>query len=295
MYVSEHAHASVAKAAMLAGFPVRHVRSVATDPSLRMDVDALRARDRRGPRSRSPAVRGGRLARARRTPARSIRSTRWPTSPATRDCGSTSTARTAGSSSSPSAAASGSAGSSARTRSRSIRTRGCSCRTGRARSSSATDASSATRTSSARARTCRTWPADADVPNFAEYSAELSRDFRGLRVWFPLKLHGVAAFREALDEKLDLAEALYEGLKAIPELELPWSPDLTVVPFRLRDGDDEANRALLDAINGASASSSRAPWSTGGSRSARASCRTARTATGSTSASRSSATAAAAA
>jgi aromatic-L-amino-acid decarboxylase len=91
--------------------------------------------------------------------------------------------------------------------------------------------------------------ADAHIPNFAEYSAELSRDFRGLRVWFPLKLHGVSAFREALDEKLDLAEHLYEGLKAVPELELPWQPELTVVPFRLRDGDDEANRRLLDAIN----------------------------------------------
>ncbi len=87
------------------------------------------------------------------------------------------------------------------------------------------------------------------LPSFSEYSAELSRDFRGLRVWFPLKLHGVSAFREALDEKLDLTEILYEGLSAIPELELPWKPDLTVVPFRLRRGDDAANKRLLEAIN----------------------------------------------
>jgi len=90
---------------------------------------------------------------------------------------------------------------------------------------------------------------DAEIPNFTEYSAELSRDFRGLRVWFPLKLHGVSAFREALDEKLDLTEHLYQAFKADPNLEVPWAPDLTVVPFRLRDGDDEANRALLSAIN----------------------------------------------
>jgi aromatic-L-amino-acid decarboxylase len=68
-------------------------------------------------------------------------------------------------------------------------------------------------------------------------------------VWFPLALHGVSAFRDALDEKLDLAQHLYEGLKAVPELELPWPPDLTVVPFRLRDGDAAANQRLLDAIN----------------------------------------------
>jgi aromatic-L-amino-acid decarboxylase len=32
-------------------------------------------------------------------------------------------------------------------------------------------------------------------------------------------------------------------------LELPWAPDLTVVPFRLRDGDDAANKRFLDEIN----------------------------------------------
>jgi aromatic-L-amino-acid/L-tryptophan decarboxylase len=92
-------------------------------------------------------------------------------------------------------------------------------------------------------------PEDEEIPNFSDYSPELSRDFRGLRVWFPLKLHGVAAFRDALDEKLDLAQALADGLRRIPEIELPWVVDLTVVPFRLRDGDDDANRRLLDEIN----------------------------------------------
>jgi aromatic-L-amino-acid decarboxylase len=90
---------------------------------------------------------------------------------------------------------------------------------------------------------------DEEIPNFADYSPELSRDFRGLRVWFPLKLHGVAAFREALDEKLDLAQVLADGLRSIPEIELPWDVDLTVVPFRLRDGGDDANRRLLAEIN----------------------------------------------
>ncbi|MGZ4110622.1 MAG: pyridoxal phosphate-dependent decarboxylase family protein [Actinomycetota bacterium] len=92
-------------------------------------------------------------------------------------------------------------------------------------------------------------PEDEEIPNFADYSPELSRDFRGLRVWFPLKLHGVGAFREALDETLDLAEVLADGLRTIPQIEVPWDVDLTVVPFRLRDGDDEANRRLLAEIN----------------------------------------------
>jgi aromatic-L-amino-acid decarboxylase len=88
-----------------------------------------------------------------------------------------------------------------------------------------------------------------ELPNYSEYSAELSREWRGLRVWLPLKLHGVSAFREALDEKLDLADALHAGLKAVPELELPWAPQLTVVAFRLRDRDAETNKRFLERIN----------------------------------------------
>ena len=93
---------------------------------------------------------------------------------------------------------------------------------------------------------------EAGIPNFADYSPELSREFRGLRVWVPLQLHGVEAFREALDEKLDLARAIYDALADAPGFEMPWEPELTVVPFRYvpRSGDADAfNRALLQRIN----------------------------------------------
>jgi len=91
-----------------------------------------------------------------------------------------------------------------------------------------------------------------EIPNFADYSPELSRDFRGLRVWLPLMLHGVGAFRAALDEKLDLTEFLYQSLVETPGFEVPWKPDLSVVAFRYRPsrGDPESfNRQLLDRIN----------------------------------------------
>lgn len=94
--------------------------------------------------------------------------------------------------------------------------------------------------------------AEEDIPNFSEYSPELSRDFRGLRVWLPLKLHGAAAFTAALDEKLDLARELHAGLREIPGLEIPWSPELTVVPFRAAPNGGDANtatRRLLADIN----------------------------------------------
>ncbi|MGH2782562.1 MAG: pyridoxal phosphate-dependent decarboxylase family protein [Thermoleophilaceae bacterium] len=87
------------------------------------------------------------------------------------------------------------------------------------------------------------------IPNYAEYSPELSRDFRGLRVWLPLHLHGVDAFGAALDEKLDLTRTVFDGLRATAEIEIPWDPPLSIVAFRLAGRDDAANRQLLDRIN----------------------------------------------
>jgi aromatic-L-amino-acid/L-tryptophan decarboxylase len=93
------------------------------------------------------------------------------------------------------------------------------------------------------------------LPSFSEYSPELSRDFRGLRVWLPLQLHGVAAFREALDEKLDLARIVAERLAGIPGIEVPWRPELSVVAFRVAPGEagpeeaDDRGRELLERIN----------------------------------------------
>ena len=46
---------------------------------------------------------------------------------------------------------------------------------------------------------------DPDRVDFSQYSPELSRPFRGLRVWLPFKMHGAGAFREQLEEKLALA------------------------------------------------------------------------------------------
>lgn len=91
------------------------------------------------------------------------------------------------------------------------------------------------------------------LPDYAHLGYELTREHRGLRIWLPLHLHlhGLDAFRRALDEKLDLAHYLYEELATHPVLEVPRPPELSTVVFRLRDGGDEANVALLDRIQAA--------------------------------------------
>ncbi|MEX2194655.1 MAG: aminotransferase class V-fold PLP-dependent enzyme [Thermoleophilaceae bacterium] len=91
--------------------------------------------------------------------------------------------------------------------------------------------------------------ASGELPDFADHSPELSRANRGLRVWLPLQLHGVGAFRRALDEKLDLARLAHDRLSEHEQLELPWEPPLSTVAFRLRDSSDDDNRALLERIN----------------------------------------------
>lgn len=88
-----------------------------------------------------------------------------------------------------------------------------------------------------------------DMPDFDALSPELTREFRGLRPWLPLHLHGVDAFRQQLDEKLDLATRADEALSADERLEVPWAPDLTVVVFRLKASDDAGQLRFLDRIN----------------------------------------------
>lgn len=88
-----------------------------------------------------------------------------------------------------------------------------------------------------------------DLPDFDTLGPELTREFRGLRLWLPLHLHGVDAFRRQLDEKLELADTAYRVLVADGRFEVPWSPDLSVVAFRLAGGDDDVQRELLRRIN----------------------------------------------
>ncbi len=91
--------------------------------------------------------------------------------------------------------------------------------------------------------------------DFCDISPELSRDFRGLRVWLPLKMHGAAVFREALDEKLDLAWWATDELKKIDGIKIVAEPQLSTVAFRLEQPGqgpermDELNRELLGRIN----------------------------------------------
>ena len=84
----------------------------------------------------------------------------------------------------------------------------------------------------------------------AEISPELTKHFRGLRLWLPLKLLGVAPFRACLEEKLLLAKYFHQEVQKlgfVSDLE----PELSVVTYRYvpKSGDaNEFNKKLLEAV-----------------------------------------------
>jgi aromatic-L-amino-acid/L-tryptophan decarboxylase len=85
----------------------------------------------------------------------------------------------------------------------------------------------------------------------ADLSPELTRPFRGLRLWLPLKLFGLAPFRAALEEKLLLARYFHGRLAELPDWEVGPAPDLSVVTYRYlppRGDVNEFNRRLVAAV-----------------------------------------------
>ena len=89
----------------------------------------------------------------------------------------------------------------------------------------------------------------------AELSPELTKHFRGMRMWLPLMLHGIEPFKAALKEKLLLTKYFHERLKEIPEIITGPLPDLSVLLFRVKlenktqPEEDAVNKEILKAIH----------------------------------------------
>ncbi|HEX6199817.1 MAG TPA: aminotransferase class I/II-fold pyridoxal phosphate-dependent enzyme [Thermoanaerobaculia bacterium] len=88
---------------------------------------------------------------------------------------------------------------------------------------------------------------DPELMDFHLHGPELSRPYRGLRAWLPLKLYGAGAFRRALDEKLDLARWAVEEVRALEHVRIVAEPELSLFAFRLEPpGSSEAERNRLN-------------------------------------------------
>ena len=85
----------------------------------------------------------------------------------------------------------------------------------------------------------------------SELSLELTRPFRGPRMWFPLKLFGLKPFRACLSEKIWLARYFHRELSKTEGFETGPAPDLSVVIYRYLPKRGDANifnKRLLEAV-----------------------------------------------
>jgi glutamate/tyrosine decarboxylase-like PLP-dependent enzyme len=93
--------------------------------------------------------------------------------------------------------------------------------------------------------------ADDEPWNPSDYAIHLTRRARGLPLWFSLAIHGIDAYRDAVETVLATARRCAELIEATSHLTLVRQPVLSVVLFRRKgwgQGDYErwSNRLLTD-------------------------------------------------
>ena len=84
----------------------------------------------------------------------------------------------------------------------------------------------------------------------ADLSPELTKHFRGLRMWLPLKLFGLNPFKAALEEKVLLCRYFYEEVQKIG-FEVGPFPDLSILIFRfipLSGNDNSYNSKIVKTV-----------------------------------------------
>lgn len=98
-------------------------------------------------------------------------------------------------------------------------------------------------------------PGDAERYDPSQYGPELSRPYRGLRVWLCVQVYGLARLRAAVAEKHALAQRAAAELSQVEGLVIDAPPALSLFPFHVhapgwtQEDDDAATRALVERVN----------------------------------------------
>jgi len=88
--------------------------------------------------------------------------------------------------------------------------------------------------------------------NPMDVSPEMTKHFRGLRLWVPLALYGIGPFKTCLEEKLLLARYFHKEIAKIQGFEVGPAPQLSVVNFRYvpqKGNANEFNKRLVEEIH----------------------------------------------
>ncbi len=91
---------------------------------------------------------------------------------------------------------------------------------------------------------------ETNVRNYMDYGLQLGRRFRALKLWFAIRAYGVSGLQERLRVHIVLAQAFASWVAAEPEWEIAAPHPLSVVCYRYAPAglDDERTDALNDAI-----------------------------------------------
>ena len=81
-------------------------------------------------------------------------------------------------------------------------------------------------------------------PNFADRGLQLSRAARALKIWMSVQTFGMAAFRAAVQQGLDLTRRAEAYVETSPVLELVTPVSLGIICFRVNPGDGRDERSL---------------------------------------------------
>jgi aromatic-L-amino-acid decarboxylase len=94
------------------------------------------------------------------------------------------------------------------------------------------------------------------VIDYRDWSVQLGRRFRALKLWFVIRAYGVRRLREMVAAHIDMARELEEAIAVAPDFELMAPRSLALINFRYRpqgldapEALDRINERLLEAIN----------------------------------------------
>ena len=86
-------------------------------------------------------------------------------------------------------------------------------------------------------------------PNFGDRGLQLSRSFRALKVWMSIQVFGMAAFRRAVGNGIELAKRAEEYVRASDVLQIANPASLGVVCFRVKPRATDLDDARLEKLN----------------------------------------------
>ena len=87
---------------------------------------------------------------------------------------------------------------------------------------------------------------DAEVKNYRDWGIQLGRRFRALKLWFVLRSYGTKGLQDMIREHIRLARLFKSWIEKEEGFELMAPVNLSVVCFRLNNGEDEEQLTELN-------------------------------------------------